>query len=98
MTTHSQRGLRQFFDDFFHPAWQEDAPTADEVISSYISEANPGELTRLADQLDTLASAAPDDEALEKSLASLGCHFVPSQTGLSARAWLRHVGSRLRKR
>ena len=98
MTTNAHPELRQFFAGYFHEDWPVDAATPDNVISSFISEAHPpGELVRLADFIDAFARGASDDHALEQAIfTELGCYYVPSADGLSAKDWLRHVSSRLR--
>lgn len=92
--------LYQFFAGWFHQDWQDDDDSVDDVISSFLSS---GGLTRdrlvlLADAIDAFASSFTDDAALEHALGSeLGCYYLPSADGSSARAWLHHVSGRLRE-
>jgi CdiI immunity protein len=98
MTKQDQRELHQFFAGYFHEDWPVDALNPDDVISSFIAAPHPaGELSRLADLVDSYACHLSNDETLEQALfMDLGCYYSPSVEGLSARIWLRHVASRLR--
>jgi hypothetical protein len=97
MTVDMQDGLFQFFAGTFHQDYVFDGDP-DGAISAFISQTRiPATLTRLADDLDAYADAWATDDGLEKALfAELGCYYVPSADGISPRAWLRHVASRLR--
>jgi hypothetical protein len=97
MTADRSSPLFQFFAGWFHQDWMYDG-SPDDVLAAFLAEPHaPGELARLADQIDEIVAAHPDDAALERVLADdLGCDYVPSGDGRSACAWLRHVASRMR--
>lgn len=97
MTADRSSALFQFFAGWFHQDWSYDG-SPDDVLAAFLAEPHaPGELDRLAAQIDAFAASRSDDDALERALAAeLGCAYLPSGDGLSARAWLGHVASRMR--
>lgn len=97
MTADRSNPLFQFFAGWFHQDWSYDG-SPDDVLTAFLAEPHaPGELDRLAAQIDAFAAGHADDEALERALGDeLGCDYVPSGDGISPRAWLTHVASRMR--
>jgi len=88
--------LFQFFGAYFHQDWDYEG-SPDEILSSFIQQHHaPKELADLADRIDAYVEARTDDALAAALSTELGCSYVPSADGMTARDWLRHVAARLR--
>lgn len=98
MTMSDIADLRAFFSGYFHEDWEMDASGPDEVISQFLrSEPGTDEINRIVAQIGRYLGRQ-DDMAIERDLLEeLGCYYLPSADGMSARNWLRHVADFLSK-
>jgi hypothetical protein len=89
-----------FFAAYFHQDWHLDDRQPDDVVARFLAtmradESN--ELAKLADDLDAFAARFAVDAELEGALyRELGCFYLPSADGVSAREWLKHITTRIR--
>jgi hypothetical protein len=89
--------LKDFFAAYFHQDWDCDADTPRQVVDDYLRVGWPKK------HLDTLSMAirryadshANDAELEEKLLSELGCYYLPSADGISAREWLQMIADQL---
>lgn len=97
MTTGDFAELKSFFSGYFHEDWEMDASEPDEVVSQFLSsEPGPNEIDRIIDQIGRYLASRKDDAAAEGDLLEvLGCYYLPSADGMSARNWLSHVADLL---
>jgi hypothetical protein len=84
----------QFFGAYFHQDWMLDEPDDDAVVARYVRDtASSDNVRELANAIDELVAAIPDDRALERVVVGkLGCSYVTD----NRRAWMRDVARRLR--
>jgi hypothetical protein len=99
MTAANFSHLKDLCSAYFHEDWTLDGDGPDHILSSYIAAGwRAAELEDVAAQANRFADAYADDAALEQALLSeLGCYYLPSADGISARQWLHHVASVLRE-
>lgn len=89
--------LKQFFAGYFHEDWPDDAKGSEQVVVDYLRAASGTEVTALADAITDLAHSGRSDAELEDTLfRELGCYYVPSGSGQSAKAWLEQLTTQLR--
>jgi hypothetical protein len=92
-----QSSLKEFFAAYFHEDWADDAKNSDEVVADYLGTASAAEARALADKIIELARSGRSDAELEHMLFwQLGCYYMPSGTGQSAKAWLEQLATLLR--
>jgi hypothetical protein len=89
--------LKQFFGAYFHQDWLLDAAHPDEVVEAFLREGHDAaELAQLGRLIDEYSRQEVDDAALERALfTELGCYYMPSADGISARKWLQDVASKV---
>ncbi|MCC7171886.1 MAG: hypothetical protein IT459_15685 [Planctomycetes bacterium] len=88
--------LRSFFSSYFHEDWSLDASEPGAIVDRYLTS-NPASehLSRLARSLESLAADGGSDSDIERALfRELGCYYMPSADGLSARKWLTELALR----
>ena len=91
--------LRDFFSAYFHEDWPCEADTPADVVSSYVSSAPPSEVERLRGAIIRLVENEQEDAGLEKKLMpELGCYYLPSADGLTAKKWLLEVADLMNAR
>jgi len=97
MITEEQRALlRQFFGAYFHQDWECDASDTKSVVSEYMKTATARENRLLAEAALQYSAEFNNDGDLEESLfTDLGCYYLPSGDGLSAKPWLQDVANQL---
>lgn len=100
MTADDFAELKSFLSGYFHEDWEADASEPDDVISQFLGS-DPGrdEINRIIDQIGRYLDGGRDDAAIEAGLLEeLGCYYLPSADGMSARIWLDHVAACLSKK
>lgn len=97
MTAGDFAELKSFFSGYFHEDWEMDVSDPDEVVSQFLrSEPGSNEIDRIVDQIGRYVGTGRDDAAIERGLLEeLGCYYMPSADGMSARDWLKHVAALL---
>lgn len=89
--------LKEFFAGYFHEDWPDDAKDSEHVVVEYLRAASATEARALADVIAGLAQSGRSDAALEDMLfRELGCYYVPSGGGQSAKAWLEQLSTQRR--
>jgi hypothetical protein len=96
----SRGAAKDFFAAYFHEDWAADSSNVDEVVATFLAESpRADELIRIAEGIDLLLQEGVTDEAAEHILVNeLGCYYLPSADGRSARRWLGSIASSLRAR
>ncbi|QEE27995.1 hypothetical protein FTW19_08300 [Terriglobus albidus] len=96
MSEHEELSLlRNFFAAYFHEDWRCNADTTEAVVDDYARGGTPEELRLVANAIRSYAARFSNDRDLEKGLdKDLGCYYVPSGTGLSAKAWMEGIANR----
>jgi len=90
--------LSQLFGGYFHQDWQRDHTSREAALDAFVRDASPETVGAAAIEIDRLLGAGFDDASLEEMLAGgFDCNYVPEADGISAAAWLRTVGDRLRR-
>jgi hypothetical protein len=88
--------LANFFSSYFHEDWPCEAETPTQVVQAYLGTASPSDAARLRAAIIGFLARERDNAALEKKLMpELGCYYLPSADGLSARDWLLSVADLL---
>ena len=88
--------LRNFFSAYFHEDWPCEADSPESVFTGYAQSSSPHERRMLAEAILEYSRAFADDKELEESLCrDLGCYYLPSADGLSAKGWLEHAANGL---
>jgi len=90
--------LSEFFGAYFHQDWMLDSDDPDTIIAGYLRTVSEQVRRRVAAAIREYAARYCDDKELEERLFSdLGCEYLPSADGQSARSWLAHVVGQLDK-
>jgi hypothetical protein len=99
MTVLDAKELRSFLSGYFHEDWALDASRPDDVVAQFLTSRPPAfEVDRIVAQISDYLTSRKEEEAVERGLfEELGCYYLPSADGLSARDWLHHVVQLLRK-
>lgn len=88
--------LKNFFAGNFHEDWDCDAESDKGVITADARTKSAGDLRTLAGAILDYSRSFTNDSELEKKLfIDLGCYYLPSADGLTAKAWLEHVATQL---
>ena len=88
--------LTNFFSAYFHEDWPCEAETPTEVVQAYLGTASQSDAARLRTAIIGFVEHERDNTALEKKLMpELGCYYLPSADGLTARDWLLSVADLL---
>lgn len=96
MSAYDRVTLTNFFSAYFHEDWPCEAETPTEVVQSYLRTAKHADVERLRAAIVTFIEQELDNEALEKKLMpELGCYYLPSADGLTARTWLMNIADLL---
>lgn len=91
--------LLKFFSAYFHEDWPCEAGTPADVVNSYLRSAPRAEVERLRGAIIRLVENEPEDADLEKQLMpELGCYYLPSADGLTAKKWLWEVADLMNAR
>jgi len=95
MNACERMALKQFFSSYFHQDWRYDAQTTTEVVHEYKRTATPSDIRQLRKAIINYIDQK-DERTLKISLESeLGCYYLPSADGISARVWLEKVAEML---
>ena len=99
MTNENKHLISGFLAAYFHEDWPEEAKDPNRVVQNYIDDGRkPEQLLLVADAIEEYATQFDLDGDLERALfRELGCYYVPSSDGTTARAWLAHVAKLLRE-
>lgn len=90
MTSHYEN-LAEFLGTYFHQDWTSDTDSSLELARIYLSEW-PREEALLAMQELVLLLRTQDDDEVARTIAGMGCYFVPASEGYtSASDWLRTI-------
>ena len=90
--------IQNFFGAYFHEDWKEDDPSVDAVVQRYLRSHNTKEIRDLIEDIEQYMKDHPDDDELLRLLFDdLGCYYVPTADGLTARQWMTHVVDLLRR-
>jgi hypothetical protein len=97
MSTESgQEVLKNFFSAYFNQDWHCDAESTEQVVAEYASLASAPQAKALAEAILNYSTRFASDQELENGLyRELGCYYLPSGDGLSAKDWLKNVASQL---
>lgn len=89
--------LVNFFRCYFHQDWMCDAASPAEVVTSYLQTAMPHEVAALRDAILHYAECMGGDTKLDEAslFSELGCNYLPSADGLTAREWLLNIAALL---
>ena len=89
--------IQNFFGAYFHEDWREDDPTVDAVVQRYMRDATTQDIRNLIEDIEQYLKDHPDDDELLRLLFDdLGCYYLPTAHGLTARQWMTHVVDLLR--
>lgn len=84
--------LYQFFAGYFHQDWDLDTETSAAVVALYMHDSTIDEIDCLKGAILRLVDCDWDNAELEKRLLrDLGCFYVASGAGQSAREWLQGI-------
>jgi hypothetical protein len=88
--------LKNFFGGYFHQDWFYDAESTDAVVIEYVKDSKDEEVRALAEAIRNYSADFRSDAEIENKVYSeMGCYYVPSGDGLSAKMWLEGIASRL---
>jgi len=90
--------INNFFAGYFHQDWHDDDPSEDAVVERYMRDATTQEIRDLIEDIEEYLRDHPDDDELLRLLFDdLGCFYLPTADGLTARQWMTHVVHLLRQ-
>lgn len=96
---YDRAALTDFFRAYFHEDWPCEAETSTQVVQAYVNTASQSEVARLRAAIISFVEREQDNAVLEKKLMpELGCYYLPSADGLTARGWLLNVADLLAAR
>lgn len=87
--------LKDFFAAYFHQDWLSEEATPMAVVATYVDDrTDPASLAKLSEAIRDYSERFASDTELEEDLfRRLGCFYLPSSDGLSAKNWLRAVAA-----
>ena len=90
--------IHNFFAGYFHQDWKEDDPNVDAVVQRYMRDSTTQEIRDLIEDIEEYMRDHLDDADLLRLLfEDLGCFYLPTADGLTARQWMTHVVDLLRQ-
>ena len=84
--------LAEFFSTYFHEDFLVGVASVDALIARYVDTMPKKHRLRLSKAIQRYASESKTDTDLEDDLyRDLGCYYVPSGEGISAKSWLKKI-------
>jgi hypothetical protein len=81
--------LQEFFLLYFHPAWQLEADSSNEVVEDFVRTSDPALVDGVeADLLELIAEPITDAELNDAIVREYSLFYDPMRDGLTMRAWL----------
>ncbi|MFC6337603.1 hypothetical protein GIR22_17855 [Pseudomonas sp. CCM 7891] len=94
--TNSYLELQQFLASYFNQDWPDEYASADDVISSFISESSADTLIQVNIGLRELLLTDRTEQELQDYLFfEIGCNYYYPYEWKSGKTWLKHVSSLL---
>lgn len=91
------KDLRRFFGAYFHQDWDMEADNWEGIVDGYVKDFPRKELLRrLADEIDQLRAALPEQELKNLLVRDVGAYYAPEP--MTHTAWLGQIGNHLRQR
>jgi len=88
--------LEEFFGAYFHEDWQCDDSTTDAVVLKFRRDMSDDRVREVVDAIRSYIPKFGSDKELEDSLFyDLGCYYMPSGEGKTAREWLKGIAALL---
>lgn len=87
--------LAQFLGAYLHQDWPEESGSWEAATDLFVSGESADQVRRALRDLRELLDRMADEAALERALDAFGCDYDPTADGVTRRAWLERVGSRL---
>lgn len=94
MNTNKSPELRSFLGAYFHEDWDIEADEPDGCLANFIGD-DPGDevLKKIVSQISAYLDSEGGEVEIERGLwDTLRCYYRPAGSGMTARAWLTHVG------
>lgn len=86
--------LQQFLAGYFHQDWVDDHKDANDVITTFITEASAETIAKVKEELNTLLLVDQSEQALQDFLFSdIGCCYYYPHEWKDGVSWLKHIYS-----
>ena len=85
----------QFFACYLHQDWPEESGTWEAAADLFLTKETPEHAQRAVADLGRLLAETHEESELQQALDAFGNAYDPTPEGLSLRAWLAQVRSRL---
>jgi|GEM_PF-4512832 len=94
--TKDQLSLKNFMSAYFHEDWTLDAQSTRDVVTQFVHDQQPAELSAIVQALHRLLDGGEDNPTLSRRLfREFGAYFDPLSVGESTSSWLKAIADQI---